>query len=160
MRLGLCVSTIWSCIAIAAAAPCAAIAAAPVVLITGGESALPNAPASAEAANPRTRGMFRPPDIVQVSPAPNGTAMRAPFPFKIEFTPHHGSAVDVSTVKLTYMKIPPVDLTQRFRSYLSASGIFIPAAQLPPGVHTIRIEVADSDGYPNTALVTLKVPAN
>jgi len=145
------------CAAITAAAP---VIAAPVVLITGAESALPNAPATAGAPNPRTRGMFRPPDIVQISPAPNGMARRAPFPFKIEFTPHHGSAVDVSTVKLTYMKVPPVDITQRFRSYLSSSGIFIPAAQLPPGVHTIRIEVADSDGYPNTALVTLKVPAN
>lgn len=120
-------------------------------LITLKESKLPDA-AGAIA----TRGISRGPGIKVVSPAP-GAATPAPFEFKLEFTPRSGAPIDLSSIKVVYMKNPMVDLTPRVKSSITPDGIDFKNAQVPTGDHQIKVVVADTDGREATAFVNISV---
>lgn len=117
-------------------------------LITASEARLPNA---------IPRGITRSPGIRLVSPPAGAKAVASPFPFKIEFAPHGGAHIDPATVRLTYLKLPLVDLTPRIGPYLTGSGIQIPSAQVPPGKHALKLEMRDSDGRTAETLISLTV---
>lgn len=55
------------------------------------------------------------------------------------------------------MKSPSVDLTARMKAHLKGEGIEMSAADLPPGVHVLRIDVKDTQGRGSTALVRFSV---
>jgi hypothetical protein len=60
-------------------------------------------------------------------------------------------------VLLTYLRTPEIDLTQRIKPFIAAGGIDVQDAQVPPGTHTIRVIVADTDGRTNEADFTFTV---
>jgi hypothetical protein len=122
------------------------------VLITVEEAKLP---ASSNAALPR-RGVTRGPGIEQESP-PSNQVVRSPLSFKIKFEPRNKVAIDLPTAKLVYLKAVPVDLTGRIKSHITADGIAMDQAEVPPGVHVLRLDVKDMQGREATALITLKV---
>ncbi len=68
-----------------------------------------------------------------------------------------GSKIDLASVQVSYLKTPAVDLTERIKPYLSVDGIDMPAAELPPGEHPIRIDIKDSEGRAGSANVVLKI---
>jgi hypothetical protein len=109
-------------------------------LITESEAALPSDRA-------HDRGILRGPTIVIVSPAPAAGTIRSPLSLRIRFEAHDGATIDVDTVLLTYMKKPAVDLTQRIRRFIAPTGINVEDAQVPPGTHTLRVNVSDSHGH-------------
>ncbi|MDR3460894.1 MAG: hypothetical protein P4L76_01095 [Beijerinckiaceae bacterium] len=109
------------------------------VLITPREAKLP----SDETA---TRGVFSGPKIVVIAPVKGTNAVKSPLDLVIEFQPRGGVLVDANSLSVTYKKNPPVDLTERVKEFLTPSGITMPAAEIPPGHHTIEIEVKDADG--------------
>jgi hypothetical protein len=125
-----------------ASAAALAFIAAPLqaaVLITPREANLP----SDETV---TRGVFSGPKIVVVAPVKGTSSVKSPVDLVIEFQPRGGVLVDANSLSVTYKKNPPVDLTERVKEFLTPSGITMPSAEIPPGHHTIEIEVKDADG--------------
>ena len=119
-------------------AACATGAARAATLITAEEARLP--PPTHVGA---TRGVARPTELTLVSPS--GQPVGTSFPLKIDFRTHNGVVVDLSTVRVLYLREPAVDITARVKPYLSANGIAMPA-DAPPGDHTIAVELEDADG--------------
>ncbi len=120
-------------------------------LITAKEAALP--PAAGTLA---TRGISRGPAIKLASPEAD-TPVAAPFDFKVNFEPRGDAKIDPSSVKVGYMKSPFVDLTPRLKSAISANGIDLTKADVPPGTHTIRVTVKDSEGRETNSVMNLVV---
>jgi hypothetical protein len=55
------------------------------------------------------------------------------------------------------MRTPAIDLTQRIRPYITANGIYVIDAEVPPGTHTLRVDVSDTDGRTSSADFTFSV---
>jgi hypothetical protein len=132
---------------IAVVAPLAGAAS----LISAKEAALP--PAAGALA---TRGISRGPAIKLASPAAD-TPVMAPFDFKVDFEARGDAKIDPSSVKVVYMKSPFVDLTPRLKSAISANGIDFAKADVPPGTHTIRVTVKDTEGRETNSVLNLVV---
>ncbi len=121
-------------------------------LITATEAALPpDHPLGAE------RGISRGPSVLIVSPQPGAGTIKSPLTLKIKFISHGDTTVDVNSVLVTYMRVPAVDLTQRIKPDISAGGIDVEDAEVPPGTHTLRVNVTDSDGHANSTDFTFSV---
>jgi hypothetical protein len=133
--------------AISAARPAVA-----VELITPSEAALPEQPSIG-----RERGISRGPTVLVVSPQPGAGTIKSPLDLRVTFESHNGATVNVDSVLLTYMRLPAVDLTQRVRDFIAPTGVEIKQAVVPPGTHTIRVSVSDSNGRTGTADVTFSV---
>lgn len=120
-------------------------------LITDAEAILP------PAAKMGTRGgITRGPGVKLLSPNPDAQ-VKAPFAMKVEFQPHGGSKIDASSVKVTYLKKPAVDLTPRLKSAISESGINLADTNVPAGTHDIKIDVTDADGRTKSEVVSFTV---
>jgi hypothetical protein len=121
------------------------------VLITEEEAKLPP-PRGAVVAN--RRGITRGPKVDFVS---DGQQMHSPMHFQLKFESFGGAKVDPDSVKIMYLRTPNVDLTERIKSFINATGIDIPDVELPPGDHMVRVEIKDSDGRIGSASFVLKV---
>ncbi len=122
-----------------------------VTLITATEAALP--PAAGTLA---TRGISRGPGVKLLSPATD-TPVKGPVDLKFSFEGRGGEKIDPASVKVTYMKTPMVDLTPRVQAAISATGIDLKQADMPPGEHTLRITVKDTAGRETNSTTTLVV---
>jgi hypothetical protein len=140
--------------AIGFALTCASASSASELLISKDEAARP---ALADIGAFGTRGLTRGPRIEQVSPDPHSAGAKAPFPLEIKFIAHNDTTVDPSSVQVIYLKSPSVDLTPRLKSHITASGIDLGDADVPPGTHMIRIDVVDSQGRKGTSVIKLSV---
>jgi hypothetical protein len=119
-------------------------------LITKSEAALPVDSAG-------HRGISRGPTIVVVSPSPVAGTIQSPLELKIKFESHGSAVVNVDSVLVTYVKAPAVDLTARIKPFIAASGINVKDADVPPGTHTVRVNVTDSYGHESSADFTFIV---
>ncbi len=142
---------------VASLALCAAAAISPStkalageVLITDQEAKLPPAKGAFSVA---TRGITRGPRIDYVA----NTATTSPIRLQMKFESFGGATIDPATLKVTYLKDPAVDLTDRVKPFVKPTGIDMPDAILPPGDHTLRVDVKDSDGRVATSSIVLKV---
>ncbi len=124
--------------------------ASAVQLITDEEAKLPVA-AKLTARGGLTRG----PSIKVLSPAES--KVKLPFDMKLAFEPHGGAIIDPASVKMTYLKAPLVDLTERIKPYISASGIDMAKVEAPPGEHHLKIQVTDSKGRVGSTIVNFVV---
>lgn len=120
-------------------------------LITAKESALPNSNGTLA-----TRGISRGPAIKLNSPEAD-TPIVAPFDFKVTFEARGDAKIDPNSVKVIYMKSPFVDLTPRMKGAISVNGIDFSKAEVPPGTHTIRVTVKDSEGRETNSVLNLVV---
>ncbi len=122
-----------------------AVGQAPAMdLITSQEAALPTAiDANLELG---VRGVTRGPKVLVVSPALGAGTVRSPLNFLLKFESYGGAAVDANSVRVIYLKRPAINLTQRITDLVKASGIEVHAAEAPPGMHYIRVEVRDDAG--------------
>ncbi len=122
-------------------------------LITNDEAQLPAAPVVQIA----TRGLTRGPTVDQVAPAPDAMAPNGALEFDVTFAPHNGATIDPSKVRVTYLKQPEIDLTQRLKAYITPKGIDAKDVTVPPGMHMIRIEVTDFDGRSTSQIMKIQV---
>jgi hypothetical protein len=120
------------------------------VLIKESEAKLPPAPATA----PETRAITRGPGIRVVSPE---GAVVSPFQLRVVFEPRGGAKIDLSSVTMTYLRTPNVNLLDRVRGGLSEKGIDLVTAEVPPGEHQVRLTVQDSEGRQTSTLLNLNV---
>ena len=123
-----------------------------VSLIKDAEAKLPAANTSGLA----TRGITRGPGIKQLSPDPSQD-IKSPFNLKVAFEARGGAKIDLSTVKVTYLKSPSVELLDRVKPGLTETGIDLAGAEVPPGDHQIRVSVTDSEGRQSSSVVEIKV---
>ena len=113
-----------------------------IVLITPQEAALPD---DVGAQQLDKRGVTRAPRILVLSPAPDAGAgaVRSPVNLLVKFESYGGAAIDPLSVKVVYLKNPNINLTQRISTSVTASGIDVHSAEVPPGTHNIRVEVKE-----------------
>jgi hypothetical protein len=133
----------------------AVVLSAPAValqLITPSEAALPPEPSIGH-----DRGISRGPTVIVLSPSPGTGTLKSPLNLKVRFESHGGSWIDPDSVLLTYLRKPAVDLTQRVKAYIAPSGIEVDDAEVPPGNHTLRVNVTDSNGHTGWADITFSV---
>lgn len=121
-------------------------------LVTDREAALP-VPADATG----TRAVTRGPAIRYVSPQDSAVASREPFWLKLEFAARGGSRINADATRVTLLRGPGLDLTQRVRPYLTAGGLDIQEALAPPGRFALRVEVSDDQGRQSSATIQLNV---
>ena len=107
-------------------------------LITASEAALPDTASAALA----TRGISLGPEAEQKSPR-SDASVTSPFHLIVSFVARNGVPIDPSTVTVTYMKSPLVNLTERMQPYVTAAGIDMPSAEAPAGKHRIRLRFSD-----------------
>ncbi len=121
-----------------------------LILITKQEAALADAPEG-----PKIAGKLleeeagQGPFIILNSPKNEG---RYPKPIKIDilFIPRDDAAIDLSTLKVIYVKIFNIDITARVKKHATDKGIQIPEAELPSGKHKLKILLADTEGHLST----------
>jgi hypothetical protein len=122
--------------------------AQPVQLITDKEAKLPAAPQAA------SRAITRGPGVKLLS---SESVANDVFPLKVVFEPRGGSKIDPSSVQVTYLKNPAVDLTSRVKSGIRADGIDLASVTAPAGDHPIRISVRDDEGRHGSLVINLSV---
>jgi len=123
----------------------AANPAAAFELITLAEAALP----AGKVPSFKMRGSpTRLPSITVVSPAEVG-AVYSPVDLKLLFKAFGGAAIDPESVVVTYVKEPDINITPRIKSFITADGIDILQAEIPPGTHQFWVELKDTRGSMN-----------
>lgn len=95
------------------------------------------------------------PKIEVIKPV-QGASAKPPVEVEIKFVAK-SSPVDPASLTVSVVKLINIDITDRVRTYVTASGIHVPAAQLPSGKHTVRISIADQDGLRSVKDVTFEV---
>jgi hypothetical protein len=139
--------TVFAAAAISVSVP----AYAGQVLITEEEAKLP--PPRGAVATDR-RGITRGPKIEFVA---DSASVHSPMHFQLKFESYGGAKVDPASVKVTYLRTPNVDLTDRVKAFVQPTGIDIPDVQLPAGDHMVRVDIKDSDGRIGSTSFVLKV---
>lgn len=124
-----------------------------LTLITEEEAGLPALPA---ASMTMRAGVTRGPKVILVSPAGDAN-VKSPLHLRLKFESFGGAKIDPASVIVTYLKNPSVDLTKRLAPVTQADGIDVAAAEIPAGVHHIRVNLKDSEGRAGTASFALKV---
>jgi hypothetical protein len=133
----------------------AAVETRAIVLITAQEAALPDDAVGARQLD--RRGVTRGPKIRVLSPAPDAGVIRSPLNLLLRFETYGGAAIDPLSVKVSYLKTPAVNLTQRISTLVTSSGIEVHAAEVPPGTHYIRVEIKDDAGRVGSIVFPLVV---
>ncbi len=87
----------------------------------------------------------RGPAILVVAPVQTAV-VSTPCDLDIRFELPGLTAVDLSTLRVTVLKLWEIDITERVRPYASPEGISMTQVDLPKGEHTFRIAIADEDG--------------
>jgi hypothetical protein len=125
-----------------------------IVLITADEAQLPHA-ASVDLTF--RAGISRGPAIELLSPKPSETQVQSPVHLQLKFEGRGGAQIDLNSLKLTYIRKPPVDLTNRIRDFAKQTGVDLPEAEIPLGMHIIRADVKDKDGRSGSLIFKLNV---
>jgi hypothetical protein len=119
-----------------------------VTLINSAEAALPDPPPLELS----VRGVDAMSGFVQMLP-PKHAVARSHFHMLIRFE----AVCNPSSVVMTLVKQPSVDLTARIRPYLSSQGIDVPDAEAPPGDYKIRLIYRDTTGLQRVGNVLFSV---
>lgn len=77
------------------------------------------------------RGTLPGPKVLLVSPKRGAGAVKSPVALEIRFEPRGDVGIDLNSLAVTYMKTPPVDLTERVKEFVRPDGIVMPTAEIP-----------------------------
>jgi len=125
-----------------------------VVLVTEEEAKRPDLPKSELTFR---AGVSRGPAISLVSPESVEKGLPHPFRLQLKFEGRGGAQIDADSLKITYLKKPPVDLTDRVKPFVKPVGLDILETEIPAGAHVIRVEIKDKDGRAGSAIFNLNV---
>ena len=140
---------LFACAVIAGSVPPAA--RANHLLITEEEAKLPPAKGAISA---ERRGITRGP---RIEVGGDKEQAHSPIHLQLRFESFGGSKIDPESLRVTYLRTPNVDLTERVKSFAGVTGLDIPDAELPPGDHLIRVDIKDSDGRSGSTSFLLKI---
>jgi hypothetical protein len=131
-------------------------AAAKSPLITAEEAKLP-----AFQGHPplKMRGMVLGPRIVVLAPQAKGENFVSQRPVKlhVRFDTIDGAAVDMRTLKVTYLRLFGIDITDRVKPYVNGDRIDIENAEIPAGEHAIELQIKDVQGRTSDQVLKLVV---
>jgi len=104
------------------------------------------------------RAVTRGPAIRVISPDAGLAAIKANEPFRllVEFVARGSSRIDQASMRAAYLRANNIDLTGRLRTFTSTSGINLGESALPPGDHTLRLEVSDDQGRVSPTLLVIR----
>lgn len=105
---------------------------------------------------PASRSIIRGPVVKWLNPK-NGVVVNSPFELKVLLEPREGIKIDLSSLKVTYLKSPLIDLTPRLQSAVTSNGIELKQAIVPPGSHTLRVTIKDIEGRETNSQITIQV---
>ena len=132
------------------AAATGGMGAGPVMLVTDDEAARPDARAVVEEQNDG-------PTIDIKSPS-NGSTLTGPFRLYVEVTKKQGGAdIEMSSLKVTYLKAINIDITGRVREYITGTKVDVPDAEFPTGNHRALISINDVEGRVSSKLFYVTV---
>lgn len=100
------------------------------------------------------RSITRGPAIRQISPA-SAVAANQPFDLHVEFAGRGGEKINVSSAQIAILRGNNVNITDRLKPFISANGIAMPAAMVPPGIYVLQVTVADAGGRQSTANIEI-----
>lgn len=69
-----------------------------------------------------------------------------PVHISVRFEPLSNAKVDMASLKVVYLKLWGIDITDRLKPYVSGEAIDAPEADIPPGEHSIRVDIKDTSG--------------
>lgn len=93
------------------------------------------------------------PSIEVIAPNIGASAkptVRRPVAINVRFASQEGATIDMRTLKVTYLRLFGIDITDRLRPYVQGSEIKVDEADIPEGDHSIRVEIRDNQGRANT----------
>jgi hypothetical protein len=61
----------------------------------------------------------------------------------------------MESLKVMYLRMIELDVTERFKPYIKDNRLFVAKANIPSGRHRLRITITDTDG--NTTVDVLQV---
>lgn len=117
--------------------------------VTSAEAGLPPSAESTAA-----RSISRGPAIRQISPT-TIVAANQPFPLKVEFAGRGGEKINPQSVQITLLRGNNINITQRLLPYLSANGLDIPNALVPPGNFVLQVTLRDTGGREGLANIEI-----
>lgn len=131
-------------------------------LITPEEAAM--APVAVDPHAIRERGLFGGDEPALSNTGPQiqlrkpgvGAEPSSPLDIEIQFIPRD-APVDLSTIKVTLVKIIDIDLTERVKPYVTVEGLHIKDAKLPSGEHTVRVSLGDTKGGVTVTQLVIKI---
>lgn len=118
----------------------------PLLLIKPHEAAKPDASAEEEQAVAILDEKEKKGPIIIVKSPLNGETYALPVKIEMEFLPQSDTKIDLSSLKVFYIKFFNIDITERVKPYATEDGILIPEATIPKGKHKIRVRIADTRG--------------
>ncbi|MBF0356650.1 MAG: hypothetical protein HQL43_15575 [Alphaproteobacteria bacterium] len=83
--------------------------------------------------------------------------VKPPVNIEVTFEPLNGEQIDLKSLKVTYLALINVDITDRLAPYLTPSGIHAEGADLPVGDHTIELAIKDGAGRRSVERLSFKV---
>jgi hypothetical protein len=114
-----------------------------------------------EAARPRTRATVEELDdgpVISIVSPENGATLSGPFRLYIEVVKKEdGADILMDTLKVRYMTMIPIDITDRVRDYIQDTNLDVPDAEFPAGEHQAEIYIEDSKGNASSKLFRVKV---
>lgn len=84
--------------------------------------------------------------IIKVVTPEEGKVYAPPVNIELNFITKDLAEIDLSTLKVEYLKLFSIDITQRVMPYVSKQGIKISNAQFPSGTHNLKITIGDKSG--------------
>ncbi len=96
------------------------------------------------------------PRILVVSPE-EGIPHSVPLSIDIRFVPEGESGVNLSTLRVEYVKLFSINITDRVLPYASPEGIRIQKTQFPSGKHFVKISIADRQGRFSSRTLTIVI---
>jgi len=122
-------------------------------LITAEEAAQPDAP------TPRgikTRMEGNGPQIKIHSPNLD-EPLQIPFIMDIAFEGLPDKIIDFDTLSIKYLKLIPIDLTGRIKSFLNNNRLIVKDVKVPQGKHRLRLFIAYTSGEKTTMEIVLNI---
>jgi hypothetical protein len=121
-----------------------------VWLVTNQEAALPPS-ATSTAGRSITRG----PAIRQVSPD-GAVAANKPFDLHVDFAGRGGEKINPSPAQIIILRGSNINISDRLKPFITAKGIEMPAAMVPPGTYVLQVTVSDAGGRQTVANIEIE----
>ena len=83
-------------------------------------------------------------------------AATAPVALRVEFAGRGGETSNPATAQVLILRGGNINVTQRLQAYITANGIEMPDAMVPPGTHVLQVAVSDSGGRQSLANIEIE----
>lgn len=117
-----------------------------VALITQAEALLPDMSAIQYENVARDIEFTADGPIIKVITPEEGKTYAPPLNIELHFISKGRAEIDLSTLKVEYLKFFNIDITDRVLPYVNKEGIKIANAKFPSGTHNLKITIADEKG--------------